>query len=62
MTHQLFFRGWVNLNAVLDELSSTGMIDATDILIAGCSAGGLATYFHGTDALTVLLLCGRFAL
>ncbi len=45
---QLYFRGRRGLDAVIQSLNETGMSSATDILVAGCSAGGLATYFHCT--------------
>jgi hypothetical protein len=43
----LYFRGKKNFNAVLDWLvKNKDMGNATDILVSGDSAGGLATYWH----------------
>jgi hypothetical protein len=43
----LYFRGRKNFNAVLDWMvSNKKMDDATEIVISGDSAGGLATYWH----------------
>ena len=43
----LYFRGKRILRAVLlDLLSSQGMDNATDIVLSGCSAGGLAVYLQ----------------
>eukprot|EP01005_Ploeotia_sp_CARIB1_P000406 NODE_149_length_1336_cov_170.449132_g145_i0.p1 GENE.NODE_149_length_1336_cov_170.449132_g145_i0~~NODE_149_length_1336_cov_170.449132_g145_i0.p1 ORF type:complete len:386 (-),score=108.98 NODE_149_length_1336_cov_170.449132_g145_i0:118-1275(-) len=44
---KLYFRGHVNLNAVISWLVGNSPIEsATDVVISGCSAGGLATYLH----------------
>jgi len=43
----LYFRGFRNLNAVLDDLvANHGLGDVTDALVSGDSAGGLASYWH----------------
>jgi hypothetical protein len=42
----LYFRGKENLKAVKNSLVSRGLSNATDIVISGCSAGGLAVYLH----------------
>ena len=43
----LYFRGRRILDAVLDTLAAKhGLTNATDVLLTGCSAGGLATYLH----------------
>lgn len=43
----LYFRGALNLAAVLDSLVSTyGLGAATELVLSGDSAGGLATYHH----------------
>ncbi|XP_002965391.2 pectin acetylesterase 5 [Selaginella moellendorffii] len=39
----LYFRGKRIFKAVIDELKSMGLSDATQVLLSGCSAGGLAT-------------------
>jgi len=45
--HNLFFRGLQNRQSYLAALKKTyGFDQATDIVIGGCSAGGLATYLH----------------
>ena len=44
----IFYRGSRNLDFALDFLSDKyGMSEATDILVSGDSAGGLASYWHG---------------
>ena len=44
---QLFFRGKRIREAVYDSLSKIhGLGEATDVVISGCSAGGLAAYLH----------------
>ena len=43
----MWFRGKANLDAILDELSSAhGMNAATELILSGGSAGGLAVYYH----------------
>ncbi|KAG4377665.1 hypothetical protein GLYMA_18G179800v4 [Glycine max] len=42
----LFFRGQVIWEAIMDELLSTGLSNAKQALLSGCSAGGLATLIH----------------
>lgn len=43
---QIYFRGKRNLDALISSLQQQGMSEASDVMIGGCSAGGLATYFH----------------
>ncbi|XP_062207738.1 pectin acetylesterase 5-like [Phragmites australis] len=43
---KLFFRGLRIWEAVIDELMGKGMDTAKQALLAGCSAGGLATLLH----------------
>lgn len=44
----LAFRGSRVLDAVLDSLDEhLGLGSATDLVVSGCSAGGLAAYLHG---------------
>ncbi|XP_062228168.1 pectin acetylesterase 5-like isoform X2 [Phragmites australis] len=43
---KLFFRGLRIWEAVVDELLAKGMDTAKQALLAGCSAGGLATLLH----------------
>lgn len=45
-TTTIYFRGWKILNAVLESLLDAGMKDASEVILTGCSAGGLATYIH----------------
>ena len=46
-TTTLFFAGRHILDAVLDDLALRhGMSNATDVVLGGCSAGGIATYMH----------------
>ena len=40
------FRGFQILKAVLEALMSMGMKRATDVILTGCSAGGLASLIH----------------
>ncbi len=43
----LYFRGHANLQRTLDELDRQFQLKAaTDVLVAGCSAGGLSTILH----------------
>ena len=43
----LHFRGLANLRAILDDLRTRhGLSDATDVLLTGASAGGLAAILH----------------
>jgi len=44
---KLYFRGKRVLNAVLDTLDDMGMINAKEIVLSGCSAGGMAVYLQG---------------
>merc|ERR1740121_2855490 len=43
----LFFRGRAILDAEIEDLLyQRGMKEATDVVVSGCSAGGLATFLH----------------
>jgi len=42
----VYFRGKNNLIAASQDLLAKGLNKATDVIITGCSAGGLATYLH----------------
>eukprot|EP01147_Barroeca_monosierra_P004998 gene4997-6947_t len=46
---KIYFRGFRILNAVLNALMARGLSAATDVLLTGCSAGGLATFLHSVD-------------
>ncbi|EGD72141.1 hypothetical protein PTSG_00161 [Salpingoeca rosetta] len=43
---KVYFRGHRIVDAVLKSLMAKGLSSATDVLLTGCSAGGLATYLH----------------
>lgn len=43
---QIYFRGHRILDAILNALFKRGLKEATQVLLTGCSAGGLATYLH----------------
>lgn len=46
-TLSLYFRGYYILNAVLDDLHARfNLSTATEVLLKGCSAGGMAVYLH----------------
>eukprot|EP00268_Persea_americana_P026610 TRINITY_DN2606_c0_g2_i1.p1 TRINITY_DN2606_c0_g2~~TRINITY_DN2606_c0_g2_i1.p1 ORF type:complete len:460 (+),score=56.38 TRINITY_DN2606_c0_g2_i1:93-1382(+) len=45
----LFFRGRLIWQAIMDELLSLGLVNASQALLTGCSAGGLATLIHCDD-------------
>jgi len=42
----LYFRGFRNLAAVLDDLNNKGLTSATEAVLTGTSAGGLAVFMH----------------
>jgi len=45
--NNLYFRGFLNLQAYSRDLyTNHALRQATDVVIGGCSAGGLATYLH----------------
>jgi len=45
--HPLHFKGFRNLHAYFQSLTADhGLRKATDVVVGGCSAGGLATYLH----------------
>eukprot|EP00929_Paragymnodinium_shiwhaense_P009220 TRINITY_DN113303_c0_g1_i1.p1 TRINITY_DN113303_c0_g1~~TRINITY_DN113303_c0_g1_i1.p1 ORF type:complete len:464 (-),score=47.79 TRINITY_DN113303_c0_g1_i1:219-1436(-) len=52
---QLYFRGRRILDAVLDTLFTMGLKEATNVMLTGVSAGGLATFLH-TDYVHARLL------
>ncbi|KAM0850579.1 hypothetical protein ACQ4PT_052990 [Festuca glaucescens] len=45
----LYFRGLRIYEAIIDELMEKGLANATQALLTGCSAGGLATILHCDD-------------
>lgn len=56
---RLYFRGLANLRAMQQYLLGAGLKHATDVVIGGESAGGLATYLHVDDWANVLKAPGR---
>jgi hypothetical protein len=42
----IYYRGRLLLDALYDHLLGTGLSDASELLFAGCSAGGLTVYMH----------------
>ncbi|KAL4311107.1 hypothetical protein GQ457_01G017780 [Hibiscus cannabinus] len=46
---ELFFRGQLIWEAIMNELLSLGLSKAKQALLTGCSAGGLATFIHCDD-------------
>lgn len=42
----VYFRGRYIMDAIIQDLTALGMGTASDVLLKGCSAGGLATYLH----------------
>jgi len=43
---KLYFRGSHVRRAMVQSLLAAGLAHATDVVVSGCSAGGLATYLH----------------
>lgn len=43
---RLFFRGSKIIDAAIDEMRALGAGNATDVLVAGGSAGGLSVFYH----------------
>lgn len=42
----LYFRGQRIWDAIITDLLQKGLAKAENVLLSGCSAGGLATFFH----------------
>jgi hypothetical protein len=51
---KLYIRGRPILLALIEHLMQNGMQNATDVILTGCSAGGLATFLHA-DLVSSLL-------
>lgn len=51
---ELFFRGQLIWETLMDELLSIGLSNARQALLSGCSAGGLATLTHCDDFRKIL--------
>jgi hypothetical protein len=45
----LYFRGQRIWDAIISDLLPKGLAKAQKVLLSGCSAGGLATFFHCDD-------------
>jgi O-palmitoleoyl-L-serine hydrolase len=45
----IYYRGHRILRAVLAYLTATTLAGASDIVVSGCSAGGLSTYLHADE-------------
>jgi hypothetical protein len=56
----LHFRGRAIRDAVVDTLGPRGMGQASDVILTGCSAGGLATYLHADTVHARLNASTRF--
>ena len=50
----LHFKGFPILKAVLDSLMAKGLNKADEVILTGCSAGGLATYLHADYIASVI--------
>ena len=50
----IYFRGNAILKAIFQYLRDNGMKEASDVILTGCSAGGLATYIHADYVRSVL--------
>jgi hypothetical protein len=46
---KLYYRGHQNLQAVMQWALDNGLGDATDLIVSGGSAGGLATFLHTAE-------------
>eukprot|EP00730_Choanoeca_flexa_P004570 TRINITY_DN11735_c1_g9_i1.p1 TRINITY_DN11735_c1_g9~~TRINITY_DN11735_c1_g9_i1.p1 ORF type:complete len:438 (+),score=79.87 TRINITY_DN11735_c1_g9_i1:69-1316(+) len=42
----IYFRGHLIVEAIINALYKRGLKEATQVVLTGCSAGGLATYLH----------------
>ena len=55
-TITIHLRGHAVLRAVMDDLLETeGMKHASEVVVGGCSAGGLAAYQHCVRKLSIIL-------
>ena len=50
----LHFKGFLILQAILDSLMTKGLSKADEVILTGCSAGGLATYLHADYVASVI--------
>ena len=49
-TDTIYYRGHRILRAMIPYvLANEGVADATDVVISGCSAGGLSTFLHADE-------------
>lgn len=54
-TIELYFRGRFGLLAMRDELIRLDYMNATELVVTGCSAGGLTAYLQGDFVLDLLV-------
>jgi len=53
--HAVFYRGYYNLKAMIEELiTKFGMDKATEVILTGGSAGGAATFIHADQIASML--------
>ena len=45
----IYYRGHRILNAMIPALKAKGLASATEVVISGCSAGGLSTFLHADE-------------
>ena len=57
---KLYYRGRNILDAVLDDLLAKGLDKATDVVLSGCSAGGLAIYLNADHVASRLPPTAKF--
>ena len=50
----LHFKGFLILQAILDSVMTKGLNKADEVILTGCSAGGLATYLHADYVASVI--------
>lgn len=57
----IYYRGARIVKAVIANLLASGLSAATDVVVTGCSAGGLSTYLHADRWAAALPPTARFA-
>ena len=56
----LYFRGFPILQATVQYLLDSGMKNADEVILTGCSAGGLGTYVHADYVASVVPQSAKF--
>ena len=56
----LYFRGFPILQAALQSLLDKGMKNADEVILTGCSAGGLGTYVHADYVASIVPQSAKF--